>query len=84
VNICFHKFAWQDYLFWLKEDKRKLRRINALIKDIQRNPFEGLGKVEALKFDLQGAYSRRIDTEHRLVYRVEENMLIIISCRYHY
>lgn len=84
MNICFHEFAWQDYLYWQRTDKKILKRINLLIKDIQRNPSEGLGKVETLKFDLSGKYSRRINSEHRLVYEVKGNNLIILACRYHY
>ena len=80
----FTEKAWDDYIFWLENDKKMLRKINNLIKDIKRNPFEGLGKPEILKHELKGYWSRRIDHEHRLVYRVLENDIIIASCRFHY
>ncbi len=76
--------AWEDYLYWQKESKKKLKRINTLIKDISRNPFDGLGKPEPLKGNLSGLWSRRIDEEHRLVYTVNDNSVIIIACRGHY
>ncbi len=76
--------AWQDYLYWQTQDKKTLKRINALIQDINRTPFEGLGKPEPLKHDLSGFWSRRIDEHNRLVYRIENNMLIITQCRTHY
>ena len=65
MKIVFHPNGWEDYLYWQQADKQTLKRINALIKDIERNPFEGIGKPEALKFDLSGFWSRRIDGEHR-------------------
>ena len=71
-------------MFWQAEDKKILKKINALIKDIQSNPYSGIGKPEPLKYDLAGLWSRRIDHEHRLVYQVNENELLIYSCRYHY
>ncbi|UFZ06515.1 Txe/YoeB family addiction module toxin [Bradyrhizobium ontarionense] len=80
--------AWQEYLGWQKEDERVLEAINALIKDIKRDPFKGLGKPEPLKHALQGWWSRRITGEHRLVYRVtgkgETQQLEIAQCKYHY
>lgn len=76
--------AWEDYLFWQKQDRKILKRINALIKDTQRNPFEGLGNPEPLKHQFSGFWSRRIDREHRLVYQVENDMLLIAQCRFHY
>jgi toxin YoeB len=76
--------AWEDYLFWQKEDKKMLRKINVLIREIQSNPHEGTGKPEPLKYDLAGLWSRRIDREHRLVYRAEGDDLRILACRYHY
>ena len=82
--ITFSTHASDDYTTWLKEDRKMLVKINQLIKDIQRTPFEGIGKPEALKYDLAGYWSRRIDREHRLVYKIENDSLIIISCRYHY
>lgn len=84
MNITFSKNSWEDYISWQKEDKKILKKINELIKDIQRTPFEGIGKPEPLKYDLAGYWSRRIDREHRLVYQVEENEIFIYSCRYHY
>lgn len=82
--ITFSSHAWEDYTTWLKEDRNMLVKINQLIKDIQRTPYEGIGKPEALKYDLAGYWSRRIDREHRLVYKVENDSVIIISCKYHY
>ena len=76
--------AWEDYLYWQGEDKKTLKRINLLIKDIERNPFDGIGKAEPLKYNLSGYWSRRIDDVNRLVYKVEDEQLYIISCRYHY
>lgn len=84
MRIIFSKNAWDDYVSWQKEDKKTLRKINELIKDIQRPPFEGLGKPEPLKYDLTGYWSRRIDLEHRLVYQYRDNELLIYSCRFHY
>ena len=76
--------AWEDYLYWQTRDKNILKRINTLIKDTLRDPLEGIGKPEALKANLSGFYSRRIDREHRLVYAVEKTRIVIISCRFHY
>ncbi len=76
--------AWKDYVYWQGQDKNTLKRINKLIMDTQRNPFEGIGKPEPLKENLSGFWSRRIDESNRLVYIVENNRLTIISCRYHY
>jgi len=76
--------AWEDYLCWQTQDKKILKRINQLIKDIDRNGYEGIGKPEPLKYELQGYWSRRIDDEHRLVYRIVENNIEIVSCRLHY
>ena len=84
MNITFSKNAWEDYISWQKEDKKNLKKINDLIKVIQRTPFEGIGKPEPLKYDLAGLWPRRIDREHRLVYKVESNELFIYSCRFHY
>lgn len=76
--------AWEDYLYWQKQDKKTLKRINALIKDCQRSPFVGIGKPEPLKYQLAGYWSRRIDETNRLVYAFDNDTLTIISCRYHY
>jgi len=84
MKITFSLNSWEEYVSWQNEDKKMLRKINELIKDIKRNPFEGKGKPEPLKYDLSGYWSRRIDREHRLVYHFSGNELQIISCRYHY
>ena len=76
--------AWADYLYWQEQDKKTLRRINKLISETMRMPFEGIGKPEALRENLAGFWSRRIDDTNRLVYVVEDAYLTIISCRYHY
>jgi toxin YoeB len=84
MKILFSKFGWEDYLYWQEKDRKTLLRINDLIKDIQRNPFGGLGKPEALRFEKKGYWSRRIDHEHRLVYKIEGDNICIAQCRYHY
>ncbi len=76
--------AWEDYLYWQQTDKKKLKAINALIKEIMRTPFEGKGKPEPLKHSYQGCWSRRIDIEHRLIYSVLDDKIIILQCRFHY
>ena len=76
--------AWEDYLYWQTQDKKILKRINQLIKDIDRNGYDGIGKPEPLKYELQGFWSRRIDDEHRLVFRIEDDKIEILSCRLHY
>ncbi len=76
--------AWKDYVYWQEQDKKTLRRINKLIADTKRTPFEGVGKPEALKENLSGFWSRRIDDTNRLVYAVDDTTITIISCRYHY
>jgi toxin YoeB len=76
--------AWKSYLYWQGQDKKTLKRINKLIDATLRTPFEGIGKPEALKENLSGFYSRRIDDTHRLVYAIEEKQVVIISCRNHY
>ncbi|WP_417499245.1 Txe/YoeB family addiction module toxin [Methylophaga sp.] len=76
--------AWNSYLYWQTQDKKTLKRINKLIADVQRSPFEGIGKPEALKENLSGFWSRRIDDTNRLVYAVDDSAITIISCRYHY
>jgi toxin YoeB len=82
--IVFSEDAWKDYLYWQKTDKKILQRINNLIKDCLRQPFQGIGKPESLKFDMSGYWSRRINAEHRLVYKSKNNQLVILQCRYHY
>ena len=84
MNILFTEESWEDYLYWQTKDKKILKRINLIVKDIQRDPFSGIGKPEPLKFQLQGCWSRRIDQEHRIVYEIVNNDLRIICCRYHY
>jgi toxin YoeB len=76
--------SWDDYLYWQKENKKLLKKINDLIKDIERNPFKGIGKPEPLKNNLSGWWSRRIDDTHRIVYRIENGNLEIAQCREHY
>ena len=82
--ISWAKTAWEDYLYWQQTDKKTLKRINTLIKDIQRHPFEGLGDPEPLKQNWSGYWARRIDRAHRIVYKVTDNALVIVQCRYHY
>ncbi len=76
--------AWEEYLYWQKQDQKTLDRINLLIKETMRQPFVGLGKPEPLKSNLSGWWSRRITREHRLVYKVENNTVVIFQCRFHY
>ena len=84
MKIQFSENAWEDYLYWQKTDKAIVKRVNGLIHDIQRSPFDGIGKPESLKHTLSGFWSRRINDEHRLVYSVEGNILRIAQARYHY
>lgn len=84
MKLTFTEVAWQDYLWFQDTDKKLLKRINTLIKEILRSPFEGIGKPESLKANLSGYWSRRINTEHRLVYEVLEDNIIIVACRFHY
>lgn len=84
MKLIFADEAWQDYVYWQTADRKILKRINLLIQDIQREPFDGIGKPEPLRFHLSGFWSRRIDEEHRLVYAIENESILIASCRYHY
>jgi len=84
MEIKFSDRGWEDYLHWQQYDKKILKRINELLKAIKRDPWEGIGKPEPLKFGLAGYWSRRIDEEHRLIYKIESNILSIAQCRYHY
>jgi toxin YoeB len=84
VNKTFSDAAWEDYLYWQSQDKKTLKKINALLRDIDRDPFGGIGKPEALKEDLSGYWSRRIDDKNRLVYKVENGMVCIMQCGEHY
>jgi toxin YoeB len=84
MNIVFEQRAFEDFTLWATEDKKLYKRLVSLIKETARSPYTGLGKPEALKYELQGYWSRRINDEHRLVYKVEADRLIVISCKYHY
>ena len=84
MNKKFTDEAWKDYQYWIEHDKKQLKRINQLIKDIDRDPYGGIGKPEPLKANLQGYWSRRIDSEHRIVYAAENKEIVFISFRFHY
>lgn len=84
MKLTFAEKAWEDYLYWQKTDKKILKRINTLIKDIQRSPFTGIGDPEPLKYNWSGFWSRRITQEHRLIYAVEQDAVLIAQCRFHY
>jgi toxin YoeB len=84
VKLIFSEHAWEDYLYWQRTDKRTLGRINKLIREIQRSPFQGTGKPEPLRHGLSGYWSRRITDEHRIIYKVEKGSLFIAQLRYHY
>jgi toxin YoeB len=84
MKFVFTELSWEDYLYWQKNDKQKLKRINQLLRDISRNPYDGIWKPEALKFNYAGFWSRRIDEEHRLIYRVVDHEIQIAKCRFHY
>jgi toxin YoeB len=84
LKLVFSDNAWEDYFYWQKTDKKILRRINKLIKEIKRNPFEGIGKPEPLKHALSGFWSRRINDEHRIVYKATSDSIHIAQLRYHY
>ncbi len=84
MTLTFSSNAWNDYLYWQKTDKTIFKRVNLLIKDIKREPFAGIGKPEPLKHSLSGYWSRRITDEHRIVYKVEEDNLMIAKLRFHY
>ena len=84
MKLVFAEKAWEDYLYWQKTDKKILTRINALVRDIKREPFDGIGKPEPLKHALSGYWSRRINDEHRIVYKVADGSIFIAQLRYHY
>ncbi len=84
MNIRFSSNAWNDYLYWQKTDKKTLKRINTLIRDIQRQPYEGIGKPEPLKHGLSGYWSRRINDEHRIVHKCDNDTMKIAQLRFHY
>ena len=84
MRFVFVDASWDDYLYWQKNDKKKVKKINDLLNDISRSPFEGLGKPEPLKHKYSGFWSRRIDDEHRLIYKYENDEIQILKCRHHY
>ncbi len=84
MKVIFSETGWEDYLYWQKTDKKLLKRTNDLIKAIMRDPFDGIGKPEPLKHSLSGYWSRRITDEHRIVYKLSDDALLIAQCRYHY
>jgi len=84
MRLIFSRHAWEDYLYWQRTDRRILKRINELIRDIQRNKYEGMGKPEPLPHGLSGYWSRRITSEHRLIYKIEGEDVLIAQLRYHY
>lgn len=84
MKLIFSENAWDDYLYWQRHNPKILKRINSLIKDIQRQPFEGVGKPEPLKHNFSGYWSRRVTDEHRIIYKVENDALMIAQLRYHY
>ncbi len=84
MRLIFSGHAWEDYLYWQQSDRKMLVRINSLIKEIQRQPFQGIGKPEPLRHGLAGYWSRRINDEHRIVYKVTEDAVFIAQLRYHY
>jgi len=84
MKVLWHADAWHEFEYWLDKDPKKATKIRKLIKEIQRAPYEGTGKPEPVKHALQGWYSRRINLEHRLIYKVVEDMIYILNCRYHY
>ena len=84
MKYIFVDESWEDYIYWQKTDKKIFKKINNLIKDISRDPFNGIGKPEPLKYKYRGFWSRRIDGEHRLIYKVKEDEILIVKCRFHY
>jgi toxin YoeB len=84
MNVLFTEHGWEDYLFWQQTDRKMLSKINDLIRDIQRSTTNGIGKPEYLKGDLVGRMSRRINLEHRLVYKIDQGAMVIAQCRYHH
>jgi len=84
VRIAFEERGWEEYLYWQTQDKKTLKRINALLKDMSRTPFSGLGKPEPLKNNLSGYWSREIDEKNRIVYKIENNQIIVAQCGEHY
>ena len=84
MKLIFSEHAWEDYIYWQRTDKKTLKRINKLIKDIQKNKYQGIGKPEPLKHSLSGYCSRRITNEHRIVYKIHDDQVLIVQLRYHY
>lgn len=84
MKLVFQSVAWEDYLYWQQHDKSILKKINVLIEEIERIPYEGQGKPEPLKHNLAGWWSRRINLEHRLIYKIDNESIIILQCSYHY
>lgn len=84
MKISFKPKAWEHFEYWLENDKKTLNKIKEIIKDVKRSPYDGIGKPEPLKYNLTGAWSRRIDRFNRFVYIVKDNEIIVLSCRYHY
>jgi len=84
LNLIFSDHAWDDYLYWQKTDKKMVKRINTLVKNIQRSPFDGIGKPEPLKHALAGYWSRRINDEHRMIYKTDSESIYFAQFRYHY
>ena len=84
MKLIFAEKGWEDYLYWQRTDKKTLKRINTLIKDIKRDPFKRIGDPEPLKYNWAGFWSRRITKEHRLIYAVEKDAILIAQCRFHY
>jgi toxin YoeB len=84
MKYIFVDESWEDYLYWQKVDKKKVKKINELLREIKRSPFDGIGKPEGLKHKYSGFWSRRIDGEHRLIYKVIDDAILIAKCRFHY
>lgn len=84
MRYVFVTESWEDYLYWQRTNKKYVKKINDLLKDISRTPFSGIGKPEPLKHKYQGFWSRRIDREHGLIYAVKEDEILIVKCRFHY
>jgi len=84
LRLIFHEQAWEDYRYWQEQDRKTLKRINRLIEECRRTPFKGVGNPEPLKHNWSGFWSRRINQEHRFVYTVEDDALLIAQCRFHY
>jgi len=84
MKLIFVDQSWEDYLYWQKNDKNILKRINLLIKDIQKTPYQGIGKPEQLKHNYQGLWSRRITKEHRLIYKIDKESVVLLKLRFHY